>query len=238
MKKTLATNQVNSDISLEKKKVAKQAAAKVQTGQLVGIGTGSTTLLVLEELAHRVKEENLTFTCVTSSYQTLYKANEYGFSVVPLEIVSSLDISIDGTDEIDPNQNLIKGGGGAHTMEKYMHSISDDFIVVADSSKKVIQLGENFPVPIEVLSYAVLGVQTKIKKLGAQRSSVRQAMHKDGPVITDNGHLIIDANFTIDNPLQLEQELNAIPGIIENGIFAQYKPKKENCFCVGYNTIA
>jgi ribose 5-phosphate isomerase A len=130
-----------------------------------------------------------------------------------------MDVAIDGADEVDPNKNLIKGGGAAHTQEKIVDSLADQFIVVVDSSKLVDRLGSTFLLPVEVLPMAITPVMRAIEKLGG-KPELRMGVKKAGPVVTDQGNLVIDVKFdSIDNPAELEKNLNNIPGVLENGLF-------------------
>lgn len=205
------------------------AAARVESGQLVGLGTGSTAAFAIEELGRRARDEGLAIECAATSLQSRNLALDARLRVLPLDRVARLDISIDGADEIDPQLRLIKGGGGAHTLEKLVHSMSERFIVVADPSKLVDRLGQGFAVPVEALSNAAAFVERELVRLGASEVSLRQAARKDGPVITDNGNVLLDARFAIDDPEALERELKLIPGVIENGIFARTRPRSGDC---------
>jgi ribose 5-phosphate isomerase A len=131
-----------------------------------------------------------------------------------------VDIAVDGADEIDPDFNLIKGGGAAHTLEKIVDYSAEKLIIIADDSKIVNKLGK-FPVPLEIISESRKPVFSTLEDMGAD-PKIRMAQYKDGPVISDNGNFIVDADFReIDNPIQLEKDLNSIPGVVENGIFSQ-----------------
>jgi len=204
----------------QKKAAALKAAALVQTGQKVGLGTGSTAAFVIQELGRRAKEENLQIECVTTSFQSMNIAIASGLKVFPVQALGFLDISIDGADEIDPSLNLIKGGGAAHTLEKIVHASASQFIVVADDSKLVDKLGSKFYVPVEVIPYAIALVEKKLKDLGASEVVLRNAVKKDGPIVTDNGNFVYDAKFDITDPVSLEAKINSIPGVVENGIFS------------------
>ncbi|MFO0174673.1 MAG: ribose 5-phosphate isomerase A, partial [Aphanizomenon sp.] len=130
-----------------------------------------------------------------------------------------IDIAIDGADEVDPHKNLIKGGGAAHTREKVVDYLAAQFIVVVDSGKLVDKLGSVFAVPVEVIPMALTPVTNAIKALGG-KPELRMGVRKAGPVITDQGNMILDVTFDhIDDPVNLEKTLNNIPGVLENGIF-------------------
>ncbi|MBX7058119.1 MAG: ribose-5-phosphate isomerase RpiA [Leptospirales bacterium] len=205
------------------------AAALVENGQWVGLGTGSTAAFAISELGRRVQEEGLQIQCVATSLQSRNLALESGLRVMPLDRVARIDLSIDGADEIDPQLNLIKGGGAAHTIEKLVHSMADRFIVVADPSKLSPRLGDRFAVPVEALPSACAFVIRRLEQLGAAEIKLRHGSGKDGPVITDNGNLVLDARFQIEDPLQLERSIKSIPGVVESGIFAARKPRSGDC---------
>lgn len=204
-----------------KEQAALRAASLVKSGQRVGLGTGSTTLFVIRELGRRRREEGLDIECAATSFQSALLAREQNLPLYPLQSFRELDISLDGADEIDPALRLIKGGGAAHTLEKIVHALSRRFIVVVDHTKKVSRLGEKFAVPLEIIPESLGLVEHRLRQLGAEEVALRKAMRKDGPVISDNGNLILDARFQITDPESLERDLNSIPGVVENGIFAR-----------------
>ncbi len=195
------------------------AAEKIMDGQVLGLGTGSTTHYFIEKIGMRIKEEEINVMGVPTSYQSFLLAKQWNIPVTTLD-EHDIDIAIDGADEIDPEFNLIKGGGAAHTLEKIIDYSAHEFIVIADETKIVSKLG-TFPVPMEIISQSLKTVFAALKDMGAD-PEIRMAKYKDGPVISDNGNFIVDANFyEIDNPIQLEKDLNSIPGVVENGIFSQ-----------------
>lgn len=201
-----------------KKNTGYEAAKEVLDGQVVGLGTGSTTHYFIEKLGMRIKEESLDIMGIPTSYQSFFLAKDWNIPVTTLE-EHDVDIAVDGADEVDPGFNLIKGGGAAHTLEKIVDYSADRFIVIVDDSKMVKNLGA-FPVPLEVIPTASRIVSQILEDIGAA-VSIRMAERKDGPVITDNGNFVIDAEFGILNePAELEIELNSIPGVVENGIFS------------------
>lgn len=201
-----------------KKNTGYEAAKEVLDGQVVGLGTGSTTHYFIEKLGMRIKEESLDIMGIPTSYQSFFLAKDWNIPVTTLE-EHDVDIAVDGADEVDPGFNLIKGGGAAHTLEKIVDYSADRFIVIVDDSKMVKNLGA-FPVPLEVIPTASRIVSQILEDMGAA-VSIRMAERKDGPVITDNGNFVIDAEFGILNePAELEIELNSIPGVVENGIFS------------------
>lgn len=201
----------------------KKAAEEIEDGYIVGLGTGSTTHYFIQEVGKRMAQEELSIMGIPTSYQSSFLAKEFGIPITSLD-EHDIDLAVDGADEIDPKLNLIKGGGAAHTLEKIVDYSANEFIVIADESKLVNVLGE-FPVPIEVIPKALKLVKESVIDLGGN-PNVRMAVKKDGPVITDNGNFILDANFNkIENPEYLEIDLNSIPGVVENGIFTQMVDK-------------
>ena len=200
-----------------KKIAGYNAANEIKDGQIVGLGTGSTTHYFIEKLGMRIKEEELNIMGVTTSYQSLFLAKKWDIPLTTLDEFD-IDIAVDGADEVDSNKNLIKGGGAAHTLEKIVDYSASKFIVVVDENKLVNHLG-TFPVPIEVIPSAYRLIKNILVTMNA-KPKIRMGERKDGPVITDNGNFVIDASFnTIKNPKLLEIELNSIPGVVENGIF-------------------
>lgn len=203
--------------------VGYEAAKEIKDGQIIGLGTGSTTHYFIEKVGMRIQEEEINVMGVPTSYQSFMLAKKWKIPVTTLE-EHNIDIAVDGADEIDLHLNLIKGGGGAHTLEKIVDYSAEELIIIADDSKKVDKLG-SFPVPLEIIPQSNKLVFESLKDMGAD-PKIRMAVRKDGPVISDSGNFIIDANFhEIDNPIQLEKDLNSIPGVVENGIFSQMVDK-------------
>ena len=202
-----------------KEMAALKAAKMIGDGAIVGLGTGSTAALAIAELGKRVREEGLEIIGIPTSHQSAMIARENGIVIRSLDDVSKIDIAIDGADEVDPKKNLIKGGGGAHTREKIVDGWADLFVVVVDDSKLVKHLGEKFPVPVEVLPFAIHPVMEKLQAMGGN-PELRMGLRKDGPVITDQGNMVIDVRFSeIKDPKALELKLNDIPGVVDNGLF-------------------
>jgi ribose 5-phosphate isomerase A len=207
-------------VKLSKQEVGKAAAALVQSGSIVGLGTGSTTAYAIEFIGDRLKSGELKdIVGVPTSFQAEVLAKKYGIPLTTLDAIDHIDIAIDGADEVDPQKNLIKGGGAAHTREKVVDYLASRFIVVVDGGKLVDRLGSVFPVPVEVIPMAVGPVTLALEKLGG-KPELRMGVKKAGPVITDQGNMVIDVKFeTLDDPESLEKILNNIPGVLENGIF-------------------
>jgi ribose 5-phosphate isomerase A len=207
-------------VKVMKQQVGKAAADRVQSGSIVGLGTGSTTAYAIQYLGDRIKSGELTdIKGIPTSFQASVLAKQYGIPLTTLDEVERIHIAIDGADEVDPQKNLIKGGGAAHTREKVVDSLAELFIVVVDQSKIVTALGSTFPVPVEVLPMAIAPVTRALEQLGG-KPELRMGVKKDGPVITDQGNMVLDVTFaSIPNPAELEKTLNNIPGVLENGIF-------------------
>ena len=195
----------------KKRNAAKAAIDYIKNSAVIGVGTGSTVNFFIEELA---KNKSLIDGVVSSSVATEKLLKEHNIPVVALNSVIELQIYIDGADEATKNKHLIKGGGGALTREKIIAAASKQFICIIDDTKLVPLLG-SFPLPVEVVPMAQSYVAREITKLGGQ-PELRQDF------ITDNGNVILDIhNFKIDNPLELENKLNQITGVVTNGLFAK-----------------
>jgi len=207
-------------VEAEKKNAAYEAVQHVKDGFIVGLGSGSTAAYAIEALSERIKRERLSILGVPTSYQAFLLAAKHGISMTTLEEHPVLDVTIDGADQIDPKLNLIKGMGAALVREKIVASASKQNIIIADESKKVKALGENGqPVPVEVLPFAISVVKRRIEAVGGN-PVLREGKGKVGPVITDNGNVIIDAVFgVISNAKELELKLKMIPGVVETGLF-------------------
>ena len=207
-------------VQIMKQEVGKAAASRVNSNSIVGLGTGSTTAYAIEYIGDRLaKGELKNIVGIPTSFQAEVLAKKYGIPLTSLDAVDKIDIAIDGADEVDPQKNLIKGGGAAHTREKVVDTLADVFIVVVDSGKLVDQLGSTFLLPVEVIPMAVTPVMRKLEKLGG-KPELRMGIKKAGPVVTDQGNLVIDVKFEqIDNPAELEQTINNFPGVLENGLF-------------------
>jgi ribose 5-phosphate isomerase A len=207
-------------VKLMKQEVGKAAADLVKSGSIVGLGTGSTTAYTIQFLGDRLKSGQIKdIVGVPTSFQSEVLAKQYGIPLTTLDAIDHIDIAIDGADEVDPHKNLIKGGGAAHTREKVVDYLANQFIVVVDAGKLVDKLGSTFAVPVEVIPMAITPVMNAITKLGG-KPELRMGVKKAGPVITDQGNMVVDVKFdSIDDPATLEKTLNNIPGVLENGIF-------------------
>jgi len=211
---------MNADRLAEMKKIAAVFAVNfIQPGMTVGLGTGSTAIFAIEEIACKINEGLLPdLRCVPSSEETKVNALSMNIKVFGFDTVTQLDINIDGADEVDTEGNLIKGGGGALLREKILAQNSKRNIVIVDETKQSAQLGEKWHLPVEVLPFCWQLEASYIETLGAVVK-----LRLDGenePLITDQGNFILDCNFgIISNPKELSRQLEHRAGIIENGLF-------------------
>jgi len=205
-----------------KRNAALEAVKHVKDNFMIGLGSGSTAAYAIEQIGNRIKREKIRVSAVPTSYQAFMLAVKHGIPMTTLEEHSILDLTIDGADQIDDELNLIKGMGGALTREKIVASTSKKLVIVADERKKVKFLGENnHPVPIEVVPFATPIVMHKIKEMGG-KPFLRESNKKVGPVITDNGNIIVDVNFgLVHEPAELNHKLKGIPGVVETGLFVK-----------------
>jgi ribose 5-phosphate isomerase A len=212
----------SSDISNKEKKeaVAKKIAALVRDGDVVGVGSGSTTYLALVEIGKRLQNEKLRLTAIPTSAELGITCANFGIPTASLTSARP-DWSFDGADEVDPDRNLIKGRGGAMFLEKLVMKSSPKTYIIVDNSKFVQRLGEKFAVPVEVFPDAVNLVEESLQNLGATEIVLRMAKAKDGPVITETGNFILDVRFGRIE-MNFEAEIKKIPGVIESGLFIGY----------------
>ncbi len=203
------------------------------SGMKIGLGTGSTAMPAVKRLAELMAEGKLKdVKAVPTSFQTTLACEELKipvFSLSSSEIGGKLDLAIDGADEISAENHLIKGGGAAHLKEKLVEYNAEKLVIIADESKAVEDLGTVFPLPVEVIPEARLSVMQALELLGA-KCKIREGVKKAGPVVSDNGNLIVDCLWEkVDgkspvNPMILEDEINKITGVVENGFFTKKVP--------------
>ena len=210
----------NDPAKIMKQEVGKAAADYVKSDSIVGLGTGSTTAYAIQYLGDSLNNGELNnIHGIPTSFQAEVLAKQYGIPLTTLDAVDYINVALDGADEIDPQRILIKGGGAAHTREKVVDSLAELFIVVVDSGKLVEKLGSNFLLPVEVIPMAVNPVMSALEKLGG-KPELRMGVKKAGPVVTDQGNLVIDVKFdNIGDPASLETKINNLPGVLENGLF-------------------
>jgi ribose 5-phosphate isomerase A len=204
-----------------KQAVAEAAVEQIQDGMVLGLGSGSTAALMIRALGAKLASGALRdITGVTTSFQGEVLAAELGIPLRSLNAVRRIDLAIDGADEVDPAFQLIKGGGACHVQEKLVAHRAERFVVVVDASKLVERLNLGFLLPVEVLPGAWRQVQDDLAAMGG-RAELRMAARKAGPVVTDQGNLVLDVKFAegIPDPAGLEKEINNLPGVLENGLF-------------------
>lgn len=204
----------------EKLKVATRIASMVKDGEIIGVGSGSTAYLALFKIAERMQRENIHVRAITTSLEIKMACAKLGIPLTSL-LENKPDWTFDGVDEIDHNHNMIKGRGGAMFKEKLLISSSTRTYIIADASKMVTKLGSRFPVPVEVFPDALVHVDQALRSLSPIEIKLRIAQAKDGPVITENGNMILDAWFN-NIPDNLENAIKSITGVIESGLFMHY----------------
>jgi ribose 5-phosphate isomerase A len=191
-----------SGVEAEKRAAAEEAAALVEDGMILGLGTGSTVSYLLPALVER----RLSLRCISTSPQTEKAARALGLAIEPFDTVDRLDLAIDGADQVDPAGWVVKGGGAAHTREKIVASASDRFVVIVSSDKLVEAIAP--PIPLELLPF---GVPATLRALGV-------AELRGVPPSPDGG-VIADYLSAVDDPGELAERLSAIPGVVEHGLF-------------------
>ena len=207
--------------------VADAAIKEVKSGMILGLGSGSTAALMIKSLADEIGSGKLkNIRGVATSFQSEVLALELEIPLIDLASVSQIDLAIDGADEVDPGFQLIKGGGACHVREKLVAHKSNKLLIVVDETKLVQNLNQSFPLPVEVLPNAWKQVQEVISEMNGI-STLRMATKKAGPVVTDQGNLILDVLFNngIKNPKDIEMSINNIPGVLENGLFVDLTDK-------------
>ncbi|XP_055695406.1 ribose-5-phosphate isomerase [Lutzomyia longipalpis] len=215
----------------EAKKIAAYKAVDefIETGQVVGIGSGSTVVYAVHRLAKKVTKEKINVTCIPTSFQARQLIIGHGLTLSELELHPEIDVVIDGADECDGDLTLIKGGGGCLLQEKIVASCSKKMIVVADYTKDSAKLGEQYKkgIPIEVVPMAYIPIRNKIQNLFGGKLQLRMAVAKAGPCITDNGNFILDWHFPSGNHnwAEINREICMIPGVVETGLFIRMAEK-------------
>ena len=207
--------------------VADAAIKEVKSDMILGLGSGSTAALMIKSLANDIRNGKLqNIKGVATSFQSEVLALELDIPLIDLAAVSQIDLAIDGADEVDPRFQLIKGGGACHVREKLVASKANELLIVVDETKLVQNLNESFPLPVEVLPNAWKQVQDVLLGMNGN-STLRMATKKAGPVVTDQGNLILDVFFNdgIKNPKDIEMTINNIPGVLENGLFVDITDK-------------
>ncbi len=206
---------VMTERNVWKRNSAKRAAELVNDDMFVGLGSGSTLAEVVKELGER--NSGAMFAAASTSTQRM--AERMDLNVSSLGKDTELDLAIDGSDEVDPNFDMIKGGGGCHTREKIVASAAKKVAIVVDETKLVDALGSTHPVPVEIIPFAKDYTAGLLEKFG-DKVKLRKSS-SGGPFVTDNGNYVLDVEMEgVSDPPELERDLNEVPGIIENGVFA------------------
>ncbi|KGP92216.1 ribose 5-phosphate isomerase [Pontibacillus chungwhensis BH030062] len=215
--------QWSSEISNKdaKQQVANRMAERVKDGDVIGVGSGSTAFLAIQSIARKIKDQQLSVQAIPTSHEVALTCSILGIPTTSLASAKP-DWAFDGADEVDPHHHLIKGRGGAMFHEKLVIASSSETYILVDESKFVDVLGSKHPVPLEVDPRAIHLVETRLEELPIKSVSLRMAQSKDGPVLTEAGNVILDVHFTTIAP-DLESTLSKLPGMIESGLFQQYK---------------
>jgi ribose 5-phosphate isomerase A len=206
-----------TDANVAKRAAAFAAADLVQDGMKIGLGSGSTFVFVIERLAQRMRSHGLKVIGVPSSQATAAAATAAGIPLASLDDVERLDLAIDGADEVDPQKNLIKGGGGAHVRERIVAAAAKELVVIVDDRKLVPILGKAFLLPVEVMKF---GWQQAVRRLAATGCKPQRRLRDGAPYVTDNGNFVIDCKYEgIEDPAGLDAQLNALTGVVDHGLF-------------------
>jgi ribose 5-phosphate isomerase len=213
---------MNSQIIQAKLNAVKEALKYIKDGMILGLGSGSTVELLIENLDKKIKQEKLEIHLIPASSQTYFSLVNRGIKPESLDLYDEVDLTIDGADEVDERKYALKGRGGALLREKILSSYSKTYIIIVDYTKYSKIIGEKASVCIEVIPFAATPVLKRIKKM-CEKAHIRYGERlKDGPIVTDNHNYIIDAYFgKIENPENLSNEINKISGVVENGIFLE-----------------
>lgn len=212
-----------ANIDPAKLAASRAAIELVRDGMRLGLGSGSTAMIMVRELAAKVKAEGLNIRCAATSKVTAELAESLGLKVESLDAIGWLDLTIDGADEVDPELNLIKGGGGAHLREKIVASASDRMVVIADPGKVVDVLG-GFDLPVEVLIFGYEStcelIRRALANLGLEGKKMQLRQRNGAAFVSDEGNYIVDISVqSIPDPQALGAALTAIPGVVEQGLF-------------------
>jgi ribose 5-phosphate isomerase A len=208
-----------SDVS--KAKVAAEIVRRIQSGSVIGVGSGSTVMLALQALGERIRKEKMSIAVVPTSYDTALAAERLGIQVLSPLFEGQLAFGFDGADYVDPQLRLIKGKGAAMLQEKILAKKCHEFVIIVDDSKLVPAFDDATPIPLEVVPTAGALVVARLKKMGAVSITERQARGKHGAVITEAGNIIFDVAFH-SVPDDMEDRLKQIVGVVESGLFVGY----------------
>jgi ribose 5-phosphate isomerase A len=209
-----------TDTEALKKAVAREAIKNVNDGEVIGLGSGTTIKHFIEELAGKIRRENLRVLVVPTSYDTLLLASENGVQLTTLEEHPYLSKCFDGADKVDKSFNMVKGGGGCHTREKIVASASETVCILVDNTKLVDKIGGDTPIPVEIIPLSYKFISRKLNEVGATLKLRYAGSSKMGPVIGDNGGFLGDVIFPKKSELNyLDNLLNSTPGMMGHGLF-------------------
>jgi len=213
-----------------KRNAVLKAIQTIKSGWVIGLGSGSTAVYAVAEVARLIKARGFELSVVPTSYQIENLAVAHGMRIRTINEVHFVDYAIDGADQVELRSlNVVKGGGGAMLREKIVDSAARTLAIVVDERKLAQHLGDKQSIPLEVLPFAYKSAQVEITNMGG-RARLREAKEKVGPVITDDGNFILDADFNrIENPVLLNRKLKMLPGVLETGLFL----KMVDCVYVG-----
>lgn len=205
-----------------KREAGYHAADMVEDGMVIGLGTGSTIAYTMERLSERIRK-GLRIQGVPTSFQAEMRARDLHIPLTTLDDYPEIDMAIDGADQVDDHMRLIKGRGAALTREKCVAASAEELVIVVDESKCTGIL--DAPIPVEVIPFALHPVMLGIRAIGGD-PILRLGIHKDGPVITDNGNVILDCSFgVIADPDHLEGLILLMPGVLSCGLFCEFVEK-------------
>ncbi len=201
---------------------AAQSLREIRNGTTIGLGSGSTVLKALELATEKIRKERLDVTFVPTSYQMEIAARRLGLKTAHLEENTDLDMALDGADQVQwRSLDMVKGGGAALLREKIVDSATKRLVIVIDEKKLAKTLGGDQPIPVEIVPFGYHATFGKIRRL-SEKSVLREGAGKVGPIVTDNGNLIVDAYFrNLRRPEIVEEKLRKIPGVVETGLFLQ-----------------
>lgn len=201
--------------------VARALAGRVKDGEIIGLGSGSTVEMAVDQIGQRIAREGIRVVGVPTSLRTAMRANQAGIKVLSPHTDIPISWAFDGADEVDRDFNMIKGRGGAMLSEKIMARRAQKLVIIVSEDKLVDSLGKRHPVPIEVIAEAQYVVRDALSRLGARECEMRAAANKYGPVITEHGNIILDAWFDEITP-ELDDALQRITGVVETGLFVNF----------------
>jgi ribose 5-phosphate isomerase A len=201
--------------------VGQEIAKRIKDGEVLGVGTGTTVDSALAAIGVRIREEGLRISVVPTSYQSAWRCQELGLTVMYPGYNGHLSWGFDGADQINQERWAIKGKGGALLQEKLLAARCKHFIIIVDETKVVSHLGAGCPIPVEIIPEAKLLAEEGLRNLGATELTLRSGTGKHGPIITERGNIIVDAAFPSIS-IGLEKDIKQVLGVVESGLFIGY----------------